>query len=157
MSIRGSFAISAFSLIVALGAAAFRPATAHAQSFQPAFSEELKMTSEPLAPGAPAVILYRQVDRDDNGRTSHEDNYVRVKILTEAGRKQADVEIPFVKGSGRQAVRKRDWNAAVERFRTILHSAAVNRHADGQLYFRRYDSSEFFFRFDQQEMIGRLQ
>ena len=87
MSIRGSFTISAFSLIVALGAVAFRPATAHAQSFQPAFPEELKMTSEPLAPGAPAVILYRQVERDDNGRTSHEDNYVRIKILTEEGRK----------------------------------------------------------------------
>ena len=45
------------------------------------------MTSEPLAPGAPAIILYRQVDRDDNGRTSHEDDYIRIKILTEEGRK----------------------------------------------------------------------
>ncbi len=57
------------------------------------------MTSEPAVPGAPAVILYRQVDRDDNGRTTHEDNYVRVKILTEAGRKYADVEIPFYKNT----------------------------------------------------------
>jgi len=56
------------------------------------------MTIEPLAPGAPAVILYRQVDRDDNGRTSHEDNYIRIKILTEEGRKNANVEIPFLKG-----------------------------------------------------------
>ena len=31
--------------------------------FQPVNPEELKMTSEPLAPGAPAIILYRQVDR----------------------------------------------------------------------------------------------
>ncbi len=69
------------------------------QGFQPISQEELKMTSEPLAPGAPAVILYRQVDRDDNGRYSHEDNYVRIKVLTEEGRKQADVEIPFLKGS----------------------------------------------------------
>jgi len=66
--------------------------------FQPVSPEELKMTSEPLAPGAPAVILYRQVDRDDNGRTSHEDNYVRIKILTEEGRKYANVEIAFVPG-----------------------------------------------------------
>jgi hypothetical protein len=66
--------------------------------FQPITPDELKMTSEPLAPDAPAVILYRQVDRDDNGHTSHEDNYFRVKILTEEGRKYADVEIPFVKG-----------------------------------------------------------
>jgi uncharacterized protein DUF3857 len=100
MSIRGSFAISAFLLIVTLGTVAFRPATAHAQSFQPASPEELKMTGEPLALGAPAVMLYRQVDRDDNGRTSHEDNYVRIKILTEEGRKYADIEIPFFKASG---------------------------------------------------------
>ena len=66
-----------------------------AVGFQPVSPEELKMTSEPTAPGAPAVILYRQVDRDDNSRTSHEDNYYRIKILSEEGRKYADVEIPF--------------------------------------------------------------
>jgi hypothetical protein len=55
--------------------------------FQPVSPDEIKMTSEPLAPGAPAIILYRQVDRDDNGHTSHEDYYFRVKILTEEGRK----------------------------------------------------------------------
>jgi len=68
------------------------------EGFQPISPEELKMTSEPRAPGAPAIILYRQVDRDDNGATSHEDNYVRIKILTEEGRKYANIEIPFVKG-----------------------------------------------------------
>ena len=67
--------------------------------FQPVSSDELKMTSEPLAPGAPAIILYRQVDRDDNSRTSHEDNYFRIKIFTEEGRKHADIEIPFFKGN----------------------------------------------------------
>jgi hypothetical protein len=66
--------------------------------FQPVSSDELKMASEPLAPGAPAIILYRQVDRDDNGRTSHEDDYFRIKILTESGRKYGNVEVPFVKG-----------------------------------------------------------
>jgi hypothetical protein len=66
--------------------------------FQPVSPDELKMTSEPQAPGAPAIILYRQVDRDDNIHTPHEDNYFRIKILTEEGRKHANVEIPFVKG-----------------------------------------------------------
>ncbi len=66
--------------------------------FQPVSPDELKMTSEPLAPGAPAIILYRQVDRDDNLHTPHEDDYVRVKILTEEGRKYANVEIAFLKG-----------------------------------------------------------
>jgi hypothetical protein len=63
--------------------------------WQPISPEELKMTSLPEAPGAPAVYLYRQVDRDD--QEAHENNYLRVKILTEEGRKQADVEIPFFK------------------------------------------------------------
>ena len=62
------------------------------------------MTSEPLAPGAPAIILYRQVDRDDDQPVPREDNYVRIKILTEEGRKYANVEIPFL--DGRQEVWK---------------------------------------------------
>lgn len=68
-----------------------------AVGFQPVNPEELKMTSEPQAPGAPAIILYRQVDRDDNRYTPHEDNYFRIKILTEEGRKYANVELPFEK------------------------------------------------------------
>jgi hypothetical protein len=78
-------------------------ATTRAQAgigFQPVSQDELKMTGEPMAPGASAIILYRQVDRDDSGFTPHEDNYVRIKILTEEGRKYADVEIPFFKGNG---------------------------------------------------------
>ena len=65
--------------------------------WQPISQDELKMTSLPEAPGAPAVYLYRQVDRDDN--TSREYNYIRIKIFTEEGRKYADIDIPFVKGS----------------------------------------------------------
>jgi len=61
----------------------------------PVTQAELKMTSEPKAPGAPAIYLYRQVDRNDNGPTEYD--YARIKILTEEGRKYADVEIPFLK------------------------------------------------------------
>ncbi|HVI77965.1 MAG TPA: DUF3857 domain-containing protein [Candidatus Acidoferrum sp.] len=68
--------------------------------FQPISPDELKMTSEPRAPGAPAIILFREVDRDDRGLTAHEDVYFRIKILTEEGRKYADVEIPFFKDQG---------------------------------------------------------
>lgn len=67
-----------------------------AESWPPVSPDELKMAGEPKAPGAPAIFLYRQVDRDD-GRNGHEFNLVRIKILTEEGRKYADVEIPFVK------------------------------------------------------------
>lgn len=76
----------------------FRPAAAWPVSFQPVSPDELKMTSEPKSPGAPAIILFRQVDRDDRGLTAHEDVYLRIKILTEEGRKFGDVEIPFYKG-----------------------------------------------------------
>jgi len=75
-----------------------------AGGFQPVNPDELKMTSEPQAPGAPAIILYRQVDRNDRGLTAHEDDYVRIKILKEEGRKYADVEIPFFKESGNNIV-----------------------------------------------------
>lgn len=68
--------------------------------FQPVSQDEIKMTSEPKAPGAPAIILFREVDRDDRGQTGHEDVYFRVKILTEEGRKYADIEIPFDKEEG---------------------------------------------------------
>src|ERR1700726_4269659 len=71
-----------------------------AVNFQPVSPDELKMTAEPKAPGAPAVILFRQVDRDDRGLTAHEDVYFRIKILTEEGRKYADVEIPYWKMNG---------------------------------------------------------
>ncbi len=87
---------SAIGLVLCTLAAAQARASV---GFQPVSSDELKMTSEPLAPGAPAIILYRQVDRDDNIHTPHEDNYLRIKILTEEGRKYADMEIPFYKGS----------------------------------------------------------
>lgn len=97
--LRRRFSVSTFALFLVLAAAEFFPTTAQAGiGFQPVSPDELKMTSEPLAPGAPAIILYRQVDRDDNGRTSHEDDYFRIKILTEEGRKYANVEIPFFRG-----------------------------------------------------------
>ncbi len=85
--------------LVVFALAVFSPVISVAQGFPPVSPEDLKMTSEPKAPGAPAIILFREVDRDDNGRTSHEDNYVRIKILTEEGRSYADVEIEFNRAS----------------------------------------------------------
>jgi|HubBroStandDraft_6_1064221.scaffolds.fasta_scaffold01366_6 hypothetical protein len=72
-----------------------RPMTAHAEDWPPVSTDELKMTSEPKAPGAPAIYLFRQVDRDDS--VPKEYVFARIKILTEEGRQYADVEIPFRK------------------------------------------------------------
>jgi hypothetical protein len=99
MSIRNFLAASTCSRVMALGMVAYPLQARAQQGFQPVSPDELKMTSEPLAPGAPAIILYRQVDRDDNSHTPHEDNYFRIKILTEEGRKYADIEIPFFKAN----------------------------------------------------------
>jgi hypothetical protein len=55
-----------------------------AEEWQPISPQDLSMTSEPKAPGAAAVTLYRQVDRDDD--RGSETDYVRVKILSESAR-----------------------------------------------------------------------
>ena len=88
------------AVMLVLLAASNRIRSASADEWQPVSPDELKMTSVPEAPGAPAVILYRQVDRDDSARTGNEYNYVRIKILTEEGRKYGDVEIPFFREQG---------------------------------------------------------
>ncbi|HET7108274.1 MAG TPA: DUF3857 domain-containing protein [Candidatus Acidoferrum sp.] len=86
-----------FLLILVAAALLFRPLppTTSGDDWQPIDPADLKMTSEPKAPGAPAIYLYRQVDRDD--QSGREAQYYRIKIFTEEGRKQADVEIPFLK------------------------------------------------------------
>ena len=85
-------------IFVALVAMLFCARISEGDEWLPVSPQELKVTGEPKAPGAPAIILYRQIDRDDSdARTPHEYNYVRTKILTEEGRKYADVEIPFFK------------------------------------------------------------
>jgi hypothetical protein len=96
--LRSAAVVTAF--LCALVATACFPGSAWAVTYQPVSPDELKMTSEPKAPGAPAIILFRQVDRDDRGQTAHEDVYFRIKIFTEEGRKYADIEIPFFKSQG---------------------------------------------------------
>ena len=85
--------------VLATAAGVWLANVARADEWKPITPEELKMTSLKEAPGAPAVILYQEVNRND-GRTAHEDTYVRIKILTEEGRKYANVEIPFLKDMG---------------------------------------------------------
>src|SRR5579871_5271891 len=67
--------------------------SAHGEDWLPVSAEELHMTAEPKAPRAPAIYLYHQVDRSD--AAAEEREYIRIKILTDEGRKYGDVEIPF--------------------------------------------------------------
>jgi transglutaminase-like putative cysteine protease len=66
---------------------------AYADEWLPVSPEELQMTSEPKAPKAAAVYLYRQVDRNDN--VPDETIYARIKVLSEEGRSFGNVEIPY--------------------------------------------------------------
>ena len=84
-------------LFVLLFSTLFSVAARAGDEWLPIDPVELRMTSEPLAPGAPAVYLYRQVDRDDSKPDASEHNYLRIKILTEEGRKYGNIEIPFDK------------------------------------------------------------
>ena len=67
--------------------------------FQAPTEEELKMTSDPKAPGAAAVYLYREQDSGNSLRAVI--FYARLKILTENGMEQATVRIPYAPGSAR--------------------------------------------------------
>ena len=88
--------LSLLAAIIFVGAAVrFILPVSAGDEWLPITPEELKMTSDPKAPGAPAITLYRQVDRDDSDpMRPHEYNYVRKKIFTEEGRKaNPDLEI----------------------------------------------------------------
>lgn len=52
--------------LAAASAAAFLALPGWAQKFQEPTQEELRMTSDPMAPGAPAVYLYFE-EKTDNG------------------------------------------------------------------------------------------
>jgi hypothetical protein len=79
----------------AVTVAAVTPSLLHAQFQQPT-KEELEMTSDPKAPGAAAVYLYREETVDD---TLHYHTYFeRVKILTEKGKELATVHYPYERG-----------------------------------------------------------
>lgn len=71
---------------------AFLPRLSSAQ-FQAPTAEELSMTSDPKAPGADAVYLYREETEDEQHhfRTI----YARIKVLTEKGRELAIVPVAY--------------------------------------------------------------
>lgn len=75
--------------------AALSPLLVFAQFQQPT-DEELKMTSDPKAPGAAAVYL--NIEEVANDPLHYQSYYARIKVLTEKGKELATVEIPYLKG-----------------------------------------------------------
>ena len=76
--------------------AALSPALVCAQ-FQPPNPDELKMTSDPKAPGADAVYL--EINEVANDPIHYQSTYARIKVLTEKGKELATVELPYLRGS----------------------------------------------------------
>lgn len=93
--------------------AAVSPAILCAQ-FQPPNPDELKMTSDPEAPGAAGVYL--QVREIENDPLHYESFYKRIKVLTEKGKELATVELPYLQGN---------WTITEIKGRTI--------HSDGTI------------------------
>ncbi len=57
-------------------------------------AEELSMTSQPEAPGAAAVYLYREETTEDSNHMFS--IYVRLKVLTDKGKDYSNVELEYV-------------------------------------------------------------
>ena len=89
---KGPLPLGACVLLALLLAA---PPAARAADWPPISPEELALKDDPLRPGAPAIFLYREVEIDN--AKAYQRYFYRIKILREEGRKQADIEIPFVK------------------------------------------------------------
>jgi Domain of Unknown Function with PDB structure (DUF3857)/Transglutaminase-like superfamily len=104
---RVSYRFLLLPLLLVLGAP-----WATAADWPPITPEEQAMTSIPEQPGAPAVILNRE--ETDNDLLHFHSTYIRIKVLTEAGRQYADVQIPYDRHGG-----------------TINQVAGRTVHADG--------------------------
>ena len=65
--------------------------------FQTPTDEELKMTSDPKAPGAAAVYL--NIEEVANDPLHYQSVYARIKVLTEKGKELATQEVPYLKGN----------------------------------------------------------
>jgi len=63
--------------------------------WKPVTPEELKLDRVPEAPGSPAVCLFSEVFTDDAAGLEH--HYVRIKVLTEEGRSQANLTVSYLK------------------------------------------------------------
>jgi uncharacterized protein DUF3857 len=63
----------------------------------PVLPTDLALRDNPEQPGTHAMILYRE--SNVNSTQSSVSEYIRLKIFTQEGTKEGDVEIPFLKGN----------------------------------------------------------
>ena len=83
-------------VVVCAAACIFYPAKSSAgDDWLPITPEDLALKDNPKSPGANAMILYRSSDVNAKDSETHE--YVRIKIFTQEGTKEGNVELSFVK------------------------------------------------------------
>jgi len=82
-------------LVGCLGALQPLAAAAGSDPWPPVSQEELDFKEVAGDPSAQAVLLNREMHTND--AEGYEKHYFRIKVLSDAGRKYADVEIPFLK------------------------------------------------------------
>jgi hypothetical protein len=58
--------------------------------------EDLTLKDNPAQPGGHAMILYR--DSEVNSKEASDKEFIRIKIFTERGTSEANIQIPFLKG-----------------------------------------------------------
>ncbi|MDE3162063.1 MAG: hypothetical protein KGL64_02290 [Acidobacteriota bacterium] len=105
-----------------------------AQKFKDATPDELSMTSDPKAPGAAAVYLYREEVTDNFNHYFSE--YARIKILTADGLGRADVPVPGTANGHRPTIEARAIHPDGKI--TPLNASsndAVQTRSDGTQYF----------------------
>ena len=83
-------------LILCIFLISFSAGASSDDDWQPINPADLSLKDNPASPGSHAMILYRS-ERTDSEQ-SFVTEYYRIKIFTEEGKNQADIEIPFVKG-----------------------------------------------------------
>src|SRR5436305_13627410 len=65
----------------------------------PISKEDLDLKDNPLRPGEPAMILYREVQTDT--AKSYETHYTRIKIFKDSGKQYADSESAYIENEGK--------------------------------------------------------
>ena len=86
-----------FFILAAICLAAALPAAARGgDEWLPISPADLTLKDNPASPGSNAMILYREESVDDSQH--FESEYFRIKIFTDAGKKWADIEIPYSRG-----------------------------------------------------------
>jgi Domain of Unknown Function with PDB structure (DUF3857) len=87
-------------MLVVLFASILSPRLARAIDWKPIAPEDLALKDNPKQPGADAMILYRQIVLDASKVSTDgesEEDYVRIKVFTQAGVSQGHVSIEFEK------------------------------------------------------------